>query len=591
MTDLAVLLRRFSNVRVARLLSMVITETVLRSLTMPHAYRHACLSCLAAAALCLNGCTSLSDYVHHGFKVGPEYCPATAEVAPQWIDAADIRVRSHAADLSRWWCVFNDPTLNDLVCHAYNQNINLKEYGTRILQARYNLAIKRAKSFPQTQTLAGGYSRQQVSTAAIPITIPGFVQSYDNVNLGFNLQWELDFWGLYRRQVLAAKAQLEGSVENYDAVLVTLLGDVAQYYVTMRETQERIELARQNTKLQRNVLKIVQARFDAGSVSALDVAQQQTVVSQTESTIPALEITLRQAQDQLCTLLGIPPADLQAHLGQRPIPTVPGEVAVGIPAQLLERRPDIRSAERNAAAQAQQIGIAQAELYPHISITGTLATPTALGATPQNGSATLGYSAQNLSQLFTPGAFTGSVGPSFQWNILNYGRLANNVRLQDAKFQQSLLDYRTAVLTANQEAEDGLIAFLRSQTQAKLLAQSVLAANKAYQIGITQYREGTVDFTRLAQLQETLQQQEDSRPRPAVRSRWAWFRSIGRWVAAGRSGLAKGRQPDCHSSTPLLAGRQITSAFGMFDATGLRSVDLIRPRWGKPSGDGRESSE
>ena len=154
-------------------------------------------------------------------------------------------------------------------------------------------------------------------------------------------------------------------------------------------------------------------------------------------------------------MLGIPPTDLQARLGQRPIPTAPSEVVVGIPAQLLERRPDIRSAERTAAAQAQQIGIAQADLYPHISITGTL-----------------GYSAQNASQLFTYPAFNGSVGPSFQWNILNYGRLANNVRLQDAKFQQTLLDYRTAVLTANQEAEDGLVAFLQSQEQAKMLTES-----------------------------------------------------------------------------------------------------------------------
>ena len=152
---------------------------------------------------------------------------------------------------------------------------------------------------------------------------------------------------------------------------------------------------------------------------------------------------------------------------------MPGEVVVGIPAELLQRRPDIRAAERNAAAQAQQIGIAQANLYPHISITGTL-----------------GYSAQNASQLFSPAALNGSVGPTFQWNILNYGRISNNVRLQDAKFQQSLLDYRTSVLTANQEAEDGLIAFLKSQEQTKLLAESVAAADKAYQIGVTQYRAG-----------------------------------------------------------------------------------------------------
>ena len=165
---------------------------------------------------------------------------------------------------------------------------------------------------------------------------------------------------------------------------------------------------------------------------------------------------------------------------------------VGIPAELLERRPDIRSAQLAAAAQAQQIGIAQAELYPHISITGTL-----------------GYSALNASQLFSPPAFNGSVGPAFQWNILNYGRLANNVRLQDAKFQQTLLDYRTAVLNANQEAENGLVAFLRSQEQTKLLTESVVAANEACQIVISQYRVGTVDFNRLAIIEQNLVQAQN----------------------------------------------------------------------------------
>jgi NodT family efflux transporter outer membrane factor (OMF) lipoprotein len=264
------------------------------------------------------------------------------------------------------------------------------------------------------------------------------------------------------------------------------------YYVQMRQYQEQIELARQNVKLQRDILKIVQARFDAGAVSNLDVAQQQSTLSQTEAEIPAFEIQLRQAQDQLCTLLGIPPTNLQTRLGQRPIPTAPRDVVVGIPAQLLERRPDIRSAERTAAAQAQQIGIAQAELYPHISITGTL-----------------GYSAQNASQLFTYQAFNGSVGPTFQWNILNYGVLANNIRLQDAKFQQTLLDYRTTVLNANQEAEDGLISFLKSQERTKMLTESVVAADKAFQIVVSQYRVGTVDFNRLATIETNLVQAQD----------------------------------------------------------------------------------
>ena len=254
---------------------------------MQHAYRNTYLFCLAAAALCLSGCTSFSDYVHHGFKVGPEYSGAKATVAPGWIDSTDIRVRSHAADLSRWWCVFNDPLLNDLVYHAYCQNINLKEFGTRILQARYQLAIAKGEVFPQTQQATGSYTHNQASTASSN-AIPGTAIVFDNVNLGFNLAWELDFWGLYRRQVLAAKAQLEGSVDNYDAVLVTLLSDVSQYYVQMREYQEEIELTRQNVKLQRDVLKIVQARFDAGTVTKLDVAQQQTTALANRGRDPGL---------------------------------------------------------------------------------------------------------------------------------------------------------------------------------------------------------------------------------------------------------------------------------------------------------------
>jgi NodT family efflux transporter outer membrane factor (OMF) lipoprotein len=447
------------------------------------------LLCVAAAVLCLSGCTSFSDYVHNGFKVGPEYTTAKAAVAPQWIDAADIRVRSHAADLSRWWSVFNDPVLNDLVYHAYSQNINLKEYGTRILQARASLAIAKGELFPQTQTATGSYER--LSTSAVDL-FPGFPKFTDQWNFGFNLAWELDFWGSFRRAVLAAEAQLDYSIEDYDSILVTLLGDVSMNYVQMRQYQEQIALAKHNAELQRDVLKISQARLRAGSVSELDVDQAESTLYQTEAQIPAFEIQLRQAQDRLCTLLGIPPSDLQPRLGNRSIPTAPVEVAVGIPAQLLERRPDVRRAERAAAAQAQQIGIAQAALYPHISITGTL-----------------GYSAVNASQLFTEPSFNSSVGPTFQWNILRYGVLANNVRLQDAKFQQTLLDYRTAVLTANQEAEDGLVAFLRAQTETKELNDSVAAAELAYRIVTAQYRAGSVDFNRVDTIEQNLVQQQN----------------------------------------------------------------------------------
>jgi outer membrane protein TolC len=271
----------------------------MRSLTMQHLYRQTTLFCFATAALCLSGCTSFSDYFHQGFKVGPDYTPAKAAVAPGWIDSTDVRIRAHAADLSHWWSVFNDPVLNDLVQHAYNQNINLKEFGTRILQARAQLAITKGEIFPQTQDVSGSYSREAGSVNKI---LPGVSKFGDNWNMGFNLAWELDFWGQFRRAILSAQAQLDASVENYDATLVTLLGDTSLYYVQMRQYQEQIELARQNAKLQRDILKIVEAKYHAGTVSNLDVAQQESTLFQTEAQIPAFEIQLRQAQDQLCTL-------------------------------------------------------------------------------------------------------------------------------------------------------------------------------------------------------------------------------------------------------------------------------------------------
>jgi NodT family efflux transporter outer membrane factor (OMF) lipoprotein len=415
---------------------------------MQHACRHACLLYLAAAAFCLSGCTSFSDYVHNGFKVGPEYTGAKAAVAPQWMDASDVRVRSHAADLSRWWKVMNDPVLDNLICHAYHQNINLKDYATRILQARAQLGIDTGNLFPQTQDVNGTF-----------LALGG------PWNLGFSLAWELDFWGTFRRTVLADKAQLEASVENYDAVLVTLLCDVTQYYVQMRSYQEQIRLSKDNAAQLPQLVEMAKHAVALGSPKyAVGAGQLRNTQLQIEATVPALEIQLRQSQDQLCLLLGVPPTDLQARLGQRPIPTVPREIVLGIPAQLLERVPSVRSAERAAAAQAQQIGIAQAALYPHISITGTL-----------------GYQAPTASQLFTPAGFVNasSFGPTFQWNVLEYGRIVNNVRLQDAKFQQALLDYRTAVLTANHDAEDGLVAFLKSQGQMDLLQQSIEAIKDA----------------------------------------------------------------------------------------------------------------
>ena len=218
----------------------------------------------------------------------------------------------------------------------------------------------------------------------------------------------------------------------------------------------------------------------------------QSNLAQTEAQILPLEIDLRQASNRLCTLLGIPATDLQYLLGTGPIPTVPPEVAVGIPAELLRRRPDVRQAERLAAAQAEQIGIAEAQLYPTFSITGAM-----------------GWQATNFKDLFTSNAFNGSVGPQFQWNILNYGRLRNNVLYQDALLKDLVVGYQATVLQASQDVENGIVTFLHSQVQAKLLRESVDAANKAVNIVVAPVQRGAVDFNRYATIEQTLVTQQD----------------------------------------------------------------------------------
>src|SRR3972149_2775262 len=344
------------------------------------------LGLLAAGTLLVSfiGCTSPVEYFRNGFKVGPNYCPPPAPVAKHWIDSTDERVRSVSGDICQWWTVFDDPVLNRLVVCAYMQNLSLREAGLRVLQARALLGIATGELFPQSQSASGSYRRS------------GSNQLFsDQWNFGFSLAWELDFWGRFRRAVLAAEDQLDSSVASYDDVLVTLLSDVASNYVRIRTDQERIKLLRENVIVQTQISGLTVERFKRGytGITDLDIEQSKSILKQAEAAIPQLEIDLRQANNRLCILLGMPPADLEALIGAGPIPTSPPEVVVGIPADLLRRRPDVRRAERDAAAQAESIGIAEADLYPAFSISGSL-----------------GYSANNFPDLFTSQALTGSVG-------------------------------------------------------------------------------------------------------------------------------------------------------------------------------------
>ena len=301
----------------------------------------------------MGGC-SLPQWYRNGFKVGPNYCKPAAAVESQWIDFQhDPRISEDPVDTSAWWTVFNDPVLNELVETTARQNLTLRVAGTRILQAQAVRGIAAGNLFPQVQQAFGSYDRVQASET-IANSPP--VQIFDTWTSGFNLAWEVDFWGRFRRGLESADAALDASIEGYDNVLVLLLSDVASTYVQIRTIQEQLRLVRENVDLQEQSLKIAQAQFDAGQADASDTLQTRNNVEQTRALIPGLEAALRQANNALCILLGEPPFELVAELGEAPIPVAPPDVALGIPAELLRRRPDIRQAERIVAAQCVKSG-------------------------------------------------------------------------------------------------------------------------------------------------------------------------------------------------------------------------------------------
>ena len=440
----------------------------------------------------LCGCTSLTDYVHNGFKVGPNYKEPPAPVAKKWIDADDKRLSSASDDHAHWWTNFNDPALDDLICDAYKQNLTLKEAGMRILQARATLSIAVGGLFPQTQQATGDYTRTSFSKENVnSVFLPKrYASQFD---FGFNLSWELDFWGRFRRAIEAAEDNLQASVYDYDDVLVTLLSDVAMNYVNMRIAEKRIGYAKANTKLQQKTVDVVEAQFKGGAVNKLGLDQAKALLYQTEATIYDLEITQRQAANALCILMGIPPEDLQARVGKGEIPLAPAEVAVGVPADLLRRRPDVRRAERQAAAQCALIGVAESDFYPHVYINGYI-----------------DRSAAQFKDLFRPNAYNGVIGPSFQWNILNYGRILNAVKFQDAKFQESVLTYQQTVLNAEQDVENGLVTFLKGQRRYLAQRKSVQAAESARDVANAQFEGNIVTIAQLILYLQNLVQQQDT---------------------------------------------------------------------------------
>jgi len=440
---------------------------------------------VAAGMLTAPGCTSWGDYWRNNMKVGPTYQRPIAPVEPEWIDADDPQVRSECEVESQWWRQFNDPVLDQLVLQAYEQNLSLREAGFRVLASRaaYNITV--GGFMPQAQGAIAEYARWQLSNnvdAFQNLSIPPF----SLWQTGFNLSWELDLWGKIRRKIESAAAEYQARVEEYDGVLVTLIADVADRYVDYRVACHQVADLQRLLKIQRDSLQVAIDRFEGGITSELDVSQARLNLTKTEALIPYYEREARLATNALCMLLGIPPEDLALRLGEADIPTVPASLVIGIPAELVRRRPDVRQAERLVAAQCAQIGVAEAQLYPSFSINGYL-----------------GVYANEIGQLFESDSLYGFVAPVVDWKILNYGRLLNNIRQQDAKFLALSATYQQTVLRAGREAEDGIVTTIKARIAADKQREAVAAASRSAELVEIQYKEGASDFNRVFVVQQT----------------------------------------------------------------------------------------
>lgn len=434
--------------------------------------------------------------------VGPDYEVPGAATNDAWLEQPIDAVETSGVDV-RWWENFGDPTLTALVQRALDDNLSLRSAGLRVLEARAARGIAVGRFFPQFQEAVGGIGAEQISAND---AIASTDRSFATDSIGLQAAWELDFWGKFRRGIEAADAFVELTVADYDAVLVSLAADVATDYILIRSLEERLAYARANAELQRQTLDLTQTRFRAGKVSELDVSTARATLANTLAFIPDLENGLRQTKLSLCILLGRTPSELGDVLAPPAgtdlrVPEAPPTIATGIPAELLRRRPDVRAAERFAAASSARIGEAVADLLPRISITG---------ATGFASSTFEGSRSPNLGNLFDGNSFTGFIGLQLNWPVLNYGRIESNIRVRDARYEQAVAAYQDSVLRAAGEVESGLSDFLRSRERSTHLAEAVDASKRSVELSLIQYRAGAVDFIRVNNAQTELVQQEDS---------------------------------------------------------------------------------
>ena len=430
-----------------------------------------------------------------GCKVGPNYeQPELPALPDAWNTAATEGVTEGSAPLQTWWAVFDDPALTSLIERAGTSNLTLREAVWRVEEARALRGVVAGQRAPNVDLSAEATRSEPSDNGPLGGLAPGGGLEAGNLfDLGVGASWELDVWGRVRRQVEAADAEVEASVEDWRDILVTLYAEVATNYVAVRASQEQLRLAHENVAGQENTLKLTKDRFDAGLVSALDVAQAESNLANTRSLIPSLEQNLAFALNRLAVLLAMNPGALNEELSDEvPIPTEPVAITRGLPADLLRQRPDIRSAERRLAAQTAQIGVATAELYPQFSLGGFL-----------------GLQATSAGDLFSSDSVNWSIGLPIRWKLFAGGAVRSQIAAEEARTEALLANYERAVLLALEEVEDAMVSYEKEVARRAHLGKAVDATQRSLELVLTQYRAGLADFQNVLDTERSLLVRQD----------------------------------------------------------------------------------
>lgn len=462
---------------------------------------------LLLGALGLSGCV----------RLGPDFQPPGEKWVEQWNTAAleHASQRGTNPDIRQWWQVFNDPLLDQLIAESDAHNSSLKIAGLRVMEARAQLGIAQSGLYPQLQQASADslYFNRRQSGGTNPQD-----SHFWQYSAGFDIGWELDFWGRFARAIESSDANYFAAQANYEDVLVLLRAQVADTYFSLRTTEARLRVARENAKQQKRNFEITEKLFNSGQQAELDLQQAKTQYLGTLSTIPTLEDQLQRTRNALAVLIGHAPGSLELQVNNEGlIPLVDRAVLQDVPANLLLRRPDVRAAELNVAAQSALIGVAESDFYPSLSLLGSIV-----------------WSADTLNGTSRSLDLIG--GPSLRWNLFDHGQISNNVRIQDARLQQLIEAYRDKVRQAAREADDAATGLVKSLERERILAEAEVAAKRSLVLASAQYREGYSDFQRVLDAQRALLEQQDNylvARSNAVSNLIALYKSLGGgWYSA-----------------------------------------------------------